>query len=106
MTHIEVTQAGSEFTYTVFNDEPATSSLYVNAFHLTIGGAPFSVTSTPEGWDYFTDNSTYIDWYNTELELPYPHDVAPDSSLGGFTILSAVATSELLPFGFFRLCSG
>jgi PEP-CTERM motif-containing protein len=97
MMHFEVAQTGSAFRYTIFNDEPTTSSLYISAFHLT-ADAPFTVTSMPVGWDFFTDNSTYIDWFNTDPELPYPHDVAPGNSLDGFTFLSTVTTTALQPF--------
>lgn len=97
MMHFDVNQSGSDFSYTVFNDEPASSSLYISAFHLTVDAA-FVVANSPAGWDYVSDFSTYIDWFNTDAALPYPNDIAPGSSLGGFTLRSSVTTSESLPF--------
>jgi hypothetical protein len=97
MTQVEVNQTGQVFSYTLFNDEPPTSPNQLSVWHLTVN-AQFSVINTPDGWDYFTDNATFIDWFNTDFELPYPHDVAPGASLGGFVIESIVATSEMLSY--------
>jgi hypothetical protein len=94
MAHVDVSQAGSTFAYTLFNDEPAASSNFLTAFHLTLD-APVTVTGTPTGWDYFTDHATYIDWFNIDSELPYPNDVAPGASIGGFAIESTADTSIL-----------
>ena len=95
--HVEVGQAGATFTYTLFNDGSKTSPNFLSLFHLSVD-APISVSNTPDGWDYTTDNATYVDWFSTDAELPYPHDVAPGTSLGGFTIVSAVTTAELLSY--------
>lgn len=93
--HVAVNQTGSVFSYTLFNDEPVGSQNFLSLFHLDVN-APITVTNTPAGWDFVTDNSTYVDWFNTDTQLPYPHDVAPGSSLSGFTIEATVDTSELL----------
>lgn len=92
--HAELTQTGSTFTYTLFNDEPGSSPYYVNAFHLVLN-APVTVTATPSAWSYETDNVSYIDWFNIDANLPYLHDIAPQSSLGGFTLESTVTTSQM-----------
>ena len=97
-SHVNGVQNGSTFTYTVFNDESISSSLYATTFSLTTN-APFTVISSPAGWAYETDNVSQIDWYNTDPSLPYPHDVAPGSSLSGFVIQSDITTTQLLGDG-------
>jgi hypothetical protein len=94
---VAVSQSGAVFNYTVFNDEPTTSSDYISTFNLTVN-APITISGTPAGWDYVTDNATYVDWFNTDPVLPYPHDIAPGASLGGFVIQSTVTTSALEPY--------
>jgi hypothetical protein len=94
ITHVELNQTGPVFSYTVFNDEPLGSPNFVSIWHLDLN-APIAITNTPAGWDYFTDNATFVDWFSTDLALPYPHDIAPGSFLDGFVIESAFATSEL-----------
>jgi hypothetical protein len=80
------------------NDEPTGSANYIAAFSLTVN-APITVTGTPSGWTDNTDNLTFVFWFNTDPALPYPHDVAPGSSLGGFTIASIGSVSTLLTAG-------
>jgi hypothetical protein len=95
--HVEVVQAGTNFTYTVFNDEAAGSSMYLDAFHLE-ARAPFDVVSSPPGRVFETDHFTYIDWVCTNDVLPYPQEVAPGGTLTGFILRSKVAASE--PHGY------
>jgi len=95
--HVELNQVGPVFDYTVFNDEPVGNSNYISTFSLSVS-APIIITSTPDGWAYISDNATYVDWFNTDPALPYPHDIAPGTSLGGFTIESTVTTSALEPY--------
>src|SRR5437660_6618208 len=66
----------TNYSYTLFNDEPTNSTLRVNAFHL-VANAPFDVTSSASGWSYVTDNATYIDWFCTNSTL----QVAPSLSM-------------------------
>jgi hypothetical protein len=94
---VEVDRAGTNFSFTVFNDEPLESSHYLTIWHL-VASAPFQVISTPPGWSCFTDNSTYVDWFSTDAEWPYVNDIAPGVSLGGFALASVVPTFEDLPF--------
>jgi hypothetical protein len=82
------------WSYTLFNDEPLASSNYIFAFSLTIN-APVVVTGVPDGWTVDTDNVSFVFWFNTDLALPYPHDIAPGSSLGGFSISSPGAVPGL-----------
>lgn len=91
-SHIDVSVNSSIWTYTLINDEPANSPNYINSFSLAVD-APITVTNTPNGWDYQTDGSSYVLWFNTDIALPYPHDVAPATSLGGFEIGSPNAAS-------------
>jgi hypothetical protein len=81
------------WTYTVFNDEPANSPRYVNAISIDMA-APFTVTETPAGWAADTDGFSYVLWYATDTQLPYPHHIPPGSSLGGFQIQSVRHASE------------
>jgi hypothetical protein len=94
MATAKVSHVGPVFSYTLFNNEPATSTYYANILSLNIH-APITVIGSPTGWDYSTDNATFIFWFNTDPELPYPHDVAPGTSLSGFVIQSTVSTSSL-----------
>jgi hypothetical protein len=97
--HIAVAQAGTNFSYTLFNDEVAGSPFYLDAFHLQVR-TPFNVVSSPPGWVFETDNFTYVDWVCTNEVPPYPQDVAPGTSLAGFAIQSKVASTETNIFAF------
>jgi hypothetical protein len=95
--HIEFVQTGTNFTYTVFNDEVAGSPLFLDAFHLQVR-APFDVVSSPAGWVFETDGFTYIDWMCTNEVPPYPQDIAPGGSLAGFALRSKVTGTETNSF--------
>lgn len=94
ISHIGVTTGISTWSYMVYDDELTGSPNYIGYFTLSVN-APVQVTGTPVGWTYDTDGSSYVSWHNTDLALPYPHDIAPGSSLGGFSIESTVTTSAL-----------
>jgi hypothetical protein len=94
---VEVIQSGTNFSYTVFNDEPVGSSRHLNIWHLELN-APFRVTATPAGWNCATDNASYVDWFSTDGWEPYVHDIAPGTSLPGFRVAAVVATSENFTF--------
>lgn len=94
--HAAVAISGQTWSYTLFNDEPSGSPNYGANFALSVS-APFTVTGTPTGWNYTTNNLTYVSWYNADLDYPYPHDIAPGASLGGFSIQSS-ATSGAQDF--------
>jgi len=96
-TNVEVTRHGSSFIYTLLNNEPIDSQRFLTTFHLTLN-APITVTNSPLGWDFITDNKTYIDWFSTDSDVPYEHDIGPGSSLGGFTIESTIKTTNTLPY--------
>lgn len=91
--HVTLTQNGTNFLYTLFNDEPVSSQEYLNVLHLSPNG-PFEVGSTPSGWVFVTDNLSYIDWYCINPLVVNPNDVAPGSSLGGFSLRSSLDTTE------------
>jgi hypothetical protein len=95
--HVETAVASGVWAYTLFNDELADSPQHINAFSMDVV-APVTVTGTPAGWQFLTDNVSYVAWYAEDLTLPYPHHVAPGSSLGGFQIQSARANSESIGF--------
>lgn len=93
--HVNVIQSPSTWTYTLVNDEATNSSEYIGGFTLSVG-APVTSIGAPDGWSYQSDNFSYIYWFNTDITLPYPHDVAPGFSLGGFSVQSDVGTSSYL----------
>lgn len=91
-SHTDVITGPPTWIYTLFNDEPLASPNYVTSFTLAVN-APVTVTGTPTGWDFTTDNATYVQWFNTDTALPYPHDIAPGDSLSGFDLQSTATTS-------------
>jgi hypothetical protein len=95
---VTVTAGPPVWSYTLINNELLDSPNFITSFSLTVD-APIIVTGTPTGWDFSTDDATYVFWYNTDPALPYPHDVAPGASLGGFSISSTATSSELLSYG-------
>lgn len=96
--HVAVVQTGTNFSYTLYNDEPTNSSSHLNAFHL-VANAPFEVASTPPGWDFATDSFSYVDWFaSTNCGPPYTNHIAPASSLEGFAVRSKISMSESLSY--------
>ncbi len=90
---VKVAVAAGIWTYTIFNDEPLSSQQFVAAFSLDVV-APVTVTGVPPGWEVETDNVSYVLWTASDLQLPYPHHIAPGGSLGGFQIQSPRKDSE------------
>jgi len=86
-SHVNVLLNNATWTYTIFNDEPLGSSLYIAAFHLDIV-APTTVTGTPHGWQSESDLMTYVGWISGDAH------VAPQQALGGFEIQSPTGRSE------------
>lgn len=80
------------WSYTVFNDEMPGSPQYIAQFFVLVG-APITVTGTADGWIVTTDYLSYVEWTSADATPPYPHDIAPGSSLGGFQISSPGALS-------------
>ena len=95
---VMATPGPTVWSYTLFNNEPTGSPNFIDSFSLTVN-APITVTGTPAGWDFSTDDTTFVFWFNTDPALPYPHDVAPGSSLGGFSLTSTATSSQLLSYG-------
>jgi hypothetical protein len=98
ITAVTVTPGPPVWSYTLFNNEPANSPNFITAFTLSVA-APIAVTGTPTGWDFLTDDLTFVQWFNTDLALPYLHDIAPGTSLGGFSVSSTAVSSQLLSYG-------
>ncbi|MBZ5728263.1 MAG: hypothetical protein LAP87_25160 [Acidobacteriia bacterium] len=90
---VSVNLVASTWSYTVFNDESAGSHRFINAISIDMT-VPFTVTGTPSGWAVDTDNFSYVLWYAVDVQLPYPHHIAPGASLSGFQIMTARSTSE------------
>lgn len=91
--HLSVALNNATWTYTIFNDEPLGSSLYIAAFHLDVA-APVSVTRSPPGWQAESDAISYAGWISTDDSPPFPTHLPPQQSLGGFEIQSPTARSE------------
>ena len=90
-----VTIIGQAYYYTLHNDEIIGSPLYGTNFSIYLpSDVPFQVTATPLGWAVSTDNNSYLTWSNTDSSLPYPHDIAPGTSLGGFSIVATGSSSN------------
>lgn len=98
LAHLQGVQTGNAFNYTLFNDELTGSPNYAYTFQVLVN-APITVASTPDGWDFETDGATFINWFTVFSGPPYPNDVAPGESLGGFQIVSGIITSELQNYG-------
>lgn len=81
------------WSYSISNNEPSGSNLYVASFSLDVS-APVNITGSPPGWVGQTDNATYAAWYADDQAQPYPHQVAPGASLGGFQVESATDLSQ------------
>src|SRR5579872_1208244 len=96
--HVDVTIGTSTWDYMLVNDEPAGSPNFIAAFALAVD-APIVVTGTPVGWNFQTDNTSFVLWLNADSALPYPHDVAPGASLSGFEIQSTSNSSQESPYG-------
>lgn len=79
--------------YRIENREPLGSPQHIASFALSID-APVQVTGTPPGWAVDTDSSSYVLWYATDIEAPYPHHVAPGGALSGFQLMSQRTRSE------------
>jgi hypothetical protein len=95
--HVEVATQPNMWAYTVFNDEPLVSTDYIGYFQLEVD-AQFDVVGCPDGWVYETDHRSYVMWLNNDIDPPYPHDVAPGASLGGFAIYSTAERSRNLSY--------
>jgi hypothetical protein len=87
---LTVENIDSNWNYKVHNDEEVTSNLFISQFELHFHTLIFSINS-PTGWSYKTDNISFISWKNDDLNLPYTHDVAPQSTLEGFSFQSLAA---------------
>src|ERR1035441_10862708 len=96
--HGAVSTGPTVWTYTVFNDQAPGDPNYISSFVLEVAAPVFAITA-PDGWISITDNISYVQWFNTDPTLPYPHDIAPGASLGGFSLSSTMAFSEMLSYG-------
>jgi hypothetical protein len=90
---VSAVSAGTTWSYTISNNEPASSPQQVSAFSLDIV-APVTVKSTPPGWQALTDGASYVLWYANDN----PNHVRPGASLTGFFIQSPRMGSESTGF--------
>ena len=81
------------YSFTVSNEEPSGSPNFINTLNLEIV-TPFTVVGTPPGWEFETDNSTYILWSS----IDQAHEIAPGDSLAGFKIQTTSAVVGPIPF--------
>jgi|SRR5579871_798399 len=95
LSHVAVDITQNTYTYTLFNDEPTGNPYYSTDLTLSLPNpTSFVVTGVPDGWQVFTDNTDFVYWYNNDVSLPYPHDVAPGASLTGFVIQAVGSTTS------------
>jgi len=94
--YVQVSQPDSAtWSYTLYNSEVTTSPNFIDEFDLAVD-APISYVAAPSGWDFVTDFATYVDWFSGDDSLPYPDDIPPGGSLGGFGLNAPGATGSLL----------
>ncbi len=92
-SHIGVATSPPVWSYTLFNDEPASSTDFIDIFTLAVN-ATVTITGTPAGWESQTDNTSYVEWDSTGDA----YDIAPGASLGGFIISSTQTHSDTLAY--------
>lgn len=90
---VETSTAPNVWNYTLSNNETPGRDQYIATFSLAIA-APVTITGTPPGWAVETDGLTFVLWYADDLVMPYPHQVAPGQTLGGFQLSSPRLQSE------------
>jgi hypothetical protein len=93
--HARVTTllAQNTWRYTLHNDEPADSGLYVSSLALMVS-APVMITGTPPGWRGETDGISYVFWRAADYLRPYPNHLMPGQSLAGFRLNSPHSASQ------------
>lgn len=94
---VAIDQVSGVWAYTLLNDEIPGSQRFINAVSIDMKSI-FNIIGSPPGWAADTDNASYVLWYSTDTALPYPNHVAPGSSLAGFRVQSARASSEAKAF--------
>jgi|GEM_PF-2745954 len=91
---ITLNQSGQTvWNYTLINLEPANSNNWLTDFYLPLN-APITDVNTSSGWLIDTDNTTYIQWSNSEA-YPYPNDIAPSNLMSGFSFTSIATGSPV-----------
>lgn len=93
---VESMLRAGHWNYTLVNDEAPDSGRAIATFSLSIA-APVAVTGIPPGWAVETDGRSFVLWYAADDAPPYPHQVAPGASLGGFQLTSTHTRSEATP---------
>ena len=83
---VDVSTSGNVWSYTLYNLESSSSSSWITSFFLPING-PIRDVTAPADWTSDTDNISFVLWSNPD-DFPYPHDIAPNGSLSGFSFTS------------------
>lgn len=96
--HVDTSTGSAVWMYNVFNDQSLGDSIFISSFTLEVASPVFGITS-PDGWTFSTDNASFVQWFNTDPALPYPNDIAPGTSRGGFSVTSTATSSQLLSYG-------
>ena len=91
--HVAVSASSTNFTYTIFNDQPQGSTLSLSSFYLELD-APIQSILSPPGWKYYTDGVSYVAWMCANGTPPFTNDIPPGASLGGFVVRSPVLTTN------------
>ena len=84
-TKVDVVISGNNWTYSLKNNESATSPMRIGSLLIELD-APITSVVFPPGWEYATDYATYIVWYHLKSS-PVSQMVAPGQTLNmGFTV--------------------
>jgi hypothetical protein len=81
------------WSFTLFNDEVVAGPHHIHTLHLAIK-TPFTIITSPTGWAFDTDNSSFVLFYSTSPQF----DIPPGSSLSTFKVETASDMME--PPGF------
>jgi hypothetical protein len=91
---LDLAQNGTLWSYTITNNT-TDPNLWFTDVTLIIT-APVADITSPTNWLVDTDYTTYIEWFNGDADPPYPDDIAPGSSLSGFSFTSVGSPGQHL----------
>jgi hypothetical protein len=90
-----------KYDYTLFNSSDPIADAGYDLYEFFLNFAPpvtLSDIASPTDWDAITDSSTFIDWFSLlPGEPPIGADIAPGTSLSGFSFTSDARLASL-PF--------
>lgn len=88
-----------KYDYTLYNTSNPIADAGFDVFDFFLTLSPSVILSdivSPTDWDNISDASSFIDWYSTILgEPPIGADIAPGTSLSGFSFTSDTRLASL-----------